>query len=220
MMNNLSVLSCLPFVFRSSKFPRPSRRNLHLNHYKALILFFSSFNSISSSFCYRSSSWWLIKDLIHSRSVLQDTCWRSSSILDLAFWSAVFSILSFEVALCHSWQFPSRFMIYKFPGMRYLNPSFSSLELSWYRFHLKPSIGNVSIMVLIYDPISASHLDEGVFISLLTSIRPIAVSERSSPHNFVMLSISPQQAYSFRCWCSNNSVQYLFLNMLSQIHLW
>ena len=31
------------FLFRSSKFPRPSRRNLHLNQRKALVLLFSSF---------------------------------------------------------------------------------------------------------------------------------------------------------------------------------
>ena len=33
-----------------------------------------------------------------------------------------------------------------------LNPSVSSLELSWYRFHLKPSLRNVAIVVLINDP--------------------------------------------------------------------
>ena len=36
------------------------------------------------------------------------------------------------------------------------------------------------------------------------------VSGRISPHSFEMFSISPQQAYSFHCWFSNNSVQ-LFL---------
>ena len=41
--------------------------------------------------------------------------------------------------------FPSCFMIQKLSGMRYLNPSLSSLELSWYSFQLKPSIGNVAI---------------------------------------------------------------------------
>ena len=45
----------------------------------------------------------------------------------------------------------SCFMIHMLSGMRYLNPSFSSLELSWYRFHLKPSIGDVAIVVLIND---------------------------------------------------------------------
>ena len=69
----------------------------------------------------------------------------------------------------------------------FLNPSISSLELSWYRFHLKSSIGNVAIMVLINDPISASHFDEGLFISLLISIQSfVSVGGRSSPHNFEM----------------------------------
>ena len=78
---------------------------------------------------------------------------RSSSILHLAFQSAIRSLLSFEVVLCHSCQFLSCFMIHKLSGMRYLNPSFSSLDLSWVRFHLKPILRMVSIVVLINDPI-------------------------------------------------------------------
>ena len=35
---------------------------------------------------------------------------------------------------------------------------------------------------------------------------PFPVSGRLSPHSFEMFSISPLQAYSFRCWFSNNSV--------------
>ena len=35
-----------------------------------------------------------------------------------------------------------------------LNPSISSLDLSWYRFHLKPSLRNVAIVVLTNDPSS------------------------------------------------------------------
>ena len=46
-----------------------------------------------------------------------------------------------------------------------------------------------------------------VFISLVLSIILIvSVGGRSSPHNFEMFAISPQQACSFRCWFSNNSV--------------
>ena len=66
------------------------------------------------------------------------------------------------------------------------------------RFHLKPSIGNVAITVLIYDPISASHLDEGVFISLLFSIQLIDfVSGWSSPHNLGTFSLRPLEIISF-----------------------
>ena len=44
-------------------------------------------------------------------------------------------------------------------------------------------------------------------VSLLISIQSfVSVGGRSSPHNFEMCSISPQQACSFRCWFSNNSV--------------
>ena len=54
---------------------------------------------------------------------------------------------------------------------------------------------------------SPSHLGEEVFISLLISIQStVSVSGGLSPHNFEMCSISPQQACSFRCWFSNNSV--------------
>ena len=44
-------------------------------------------------------------------------------------------------------------------------------------------------------------------VSLLISIQSfVSVSGGLSPHNFEMFSISPLQAYSFRCWFSNNSV--------------
>ena len=43
-------------------------------------------------------------------------------------------------------------------------------------------------------------------ISLFISIQSIVSSSgRISPHNFEMFFISPLQAYSFRCWFSNNS---------------
>ena len=43
-----------------------------------------------------------------------------------------------------------------------------------------------------------------LFVDLKQAI--VSVSGRLSPHNFEMFSISPLQAYSFRCWFSNNSV--------------
>ena len=50
-------------------------------------------------------------------------------------------------------------------------------------------------------------LVEEVFISLVLSIKSmVSISGRLSPHSLEMFSISPLQAYSFRCWFSNNSV--------------
>ena len=47
---------------------------------------------------------------------------------------------------------------------------------------------------------SSFHL----FVDLKQAI--VSVSGRLSPHNFEKFFISPLQAYSFRCWFSNNSV--------------
>ena len=47
--------------------------------------------------------------------------------------------------------FPSCFIIRKLLRMRYLNPSFSSLELSCVIFHLKPSLRIVAFVVLTND---------------------------------------------------------------------
>ena len=59
------------------------------------------------------------------------------------------------------------------------------------------------------------------FVSLLISIQSIvSVSGWLSPHNFEMFSISPHQAYSSRCWNSNNSIQPFFVRMLFQIQFW
>ena len=45
----------------------------------------------------------------------------------------------------------------------------------------------------------------------------VSVSGRLSPHHFEMFAISPQQACAFRCWFSNNSVQFFFARMLSKL---
>ena len=51
-------------------------------------------------------------------------------------------------------------------------------------------------------------------VSLLTSIQSIvSVSGRISPHSFEMLFISPQQAYSFRCWFFQQLRSTLLLRM-------
>ena len=58
---------------------------------------------------------------------------------------------------------------------------------------------------------SSFHL----FVDLKQAI--VSVSGRLSPHNFEMFSISPLQACAFRCWFSNNSVQFFFARMLSKL---
>ena len=105
----------------------------HLNHCKASPCVFN-FSFFLSSFYYRSSAWRLYM-VVHqgffsfsncsSRFLLKlwpakphskinmvlNTCFdlRSSSILHLAFQSAIPSTLSFEMVLCHSWQFSFMF---------------------------------------------------------------------------------------------------------------
>ena len=61
---------------------------------------------------------------------------------------------------------------------------------------------------------SFSSWKEVVHLFGISSNQLFSVSGRLSPHNFEMFSISPQQAYSFRCWFSNNSVQSFFVRML------
>ena len=82
-----------------------------------------------------------------------------------------------------------------------------NFTLSCVIFHLKPSLRNVAIVVLINDSSYLSFfLVEEVFISSLFPINhcfPLVVEFHLS---FEMFSISPLQAYSFRCWFSNNSV--------------
>ena len=88
----------------------------------------------------------------------------------------------------------------------FLNPSISSLELSWVIFHLKPSLRNVAIVVLLNDPIFLFILlVEQVFISSLISSKQLFfVSGRSSPQVLRCLNKSTR-IISFRCCFSNNS---------------
>ena len=72
---------------------------LHLNLGKVIILFFSTLISLHHSFVYGGPSWWFFNDLIHSQSILQDSSWRGSSIIRLAFICAIVLSLSFEVVL-------------------------------------------------------------------------------------------------------------------------
>ena len=126
---------------------------------------------------------------LHSKINIElKTCFvlRSSSILHLA------SEVQFFLPYLLRWwyvildNFLSCFMIHKLSRMRYLNPSFllhswelfnpaiSLLELSWVIFHLKPSIGNVSICGAYqwskFSPILSA---KAVFISLLISSKQL-----------------------------------------------
>ena len=122
---------------------------LHLNHCKDSPCVFN-FSFFLSSFYYWSSSWRLnmvvhqgffsffnytsrflsklrSTKLYSKINMVFSTCLilRSSSILLLAFQRAILSTLSFEMVLCHSWQFPSCFMIHMLSRMRY----FKSINL-------------------------------------------------------------------------------------------
>ena len=123
------ILGSRCFIFSFSgvpSFPCYLVAKLHLNHRKASPCVFN-FSFFLSSFYYRSSSWMLYM-VVHqgfssffncsSRFLLKlwpaklyskinmvfNTCFasRSSSILLLAFRSAILSTVSFEVVLCHS----------------------------------------------------------------------------------------------------------------------
>ena len=101
----------------------------------------------------------------------------------------------------------------------FLNPSTSLLELSCVIFHLKAFHWNVAICgACQWSKLSLYHLGGRsfhLFVDLKQAI--VSVSDRLSPHNFEMFSISPLQACAFRCWFSNNSVQFFFARMLSKL---
>ena len=141
--------------------------------------FFSFFNC-SSRFLLKL---WSVK-LYSKINMVLNTCFvlRSSSILHLH--SKVQFFLPYLLRWCYvtldNFLHVSWFICCQEWGI--LNPSFSlcsrdlfdqstsSLELSWYRFHLKPSLRNVAILMLINDPSYLfSILMEIVFISSLIS---------------------------------------------------
>ena len=109
---------------------------------------FLSFFICSSRFLLKL---WSAK-LYSKLNMVLNTCFvlRSSSILHLAFRSAIPSAISLEVVLCHSWQFHSCFMIHMLSRMRYFKSIIFSLfkrsfrpinffvGVSWVIFHLKP----------------------------------------------------------------------------------
>ena len=109
------LISFVHLSFRSSKFSQLYHFKASSYHCKASPCVFN-FSFFLSSFYYRSSSWSFFM-VVHQgfnsfSKCSQDSCWKSSNILLPAFQSAIRSTLSFEVVLCHSWQFPSCFMIH------------------------------------------------------------------------------------------------------------
>ena len=107
------------FSFPEFKFPRPFRRNLHLNHRKAFILFFPSFilsyHPFVTGVLHGGSSWFnsFFKSLVGGVQV---------SFL-LASRSAINSLYSFELEFCISSFFsdiqlhsihPSKFFSFNF----------------------------------------------------------------------------------------------------------
>ena len=170
--------------------------------------FLSFDHSCITGVLHGGSTWWFAKDLTHSRSVLQESFWRCSSILHLAFQSAIPSTLSFEMVLCHSWQFPSCFMIHMLSRMRY----FKSINLlvgvilgyiSPKAFHWECCYLWCVSMIQI---ISLSSWWKKFFISLVLSIILLVSIVAGIRLSFEKFSISPLQVYSFRCWFSKNSV--------------
>ena len=128
----IKILGSKLFIFLSGA---PSYFNyiiskLHLIIARLLPEFFSTFPFVWSFFYYRSFSWRLYMVLrqgffsffncssrflsklwsakLYSKiNMVLNTCFvlRSSSILHLAFRSAILSTLPFEMVLCHCWQF-------------------------------------------------------------------------------------------------------------------
>lgn len=96
-----SSLSCSSFIFHSSKFffLKYLFAKFHLNLSKFIILFFSSFISFDHYFVYGGSSWWFVKDFVHSQGVLQHSCWGISCILYRALQSVIISPLAFDMVL-------------------------------------------------------------------------------------------------------------------------
>ena len=73
-------------------------------------------------------------------------------------------------------------------------------------------------MVLINDPSFSFSSQRKKFSSLLWSQTSNCFSLVAGFHLKCWdVSISPLQAYSFRCWFSNNSVQFFFARMLSKL---
>ena len=112
-MSHFSIRNTSSFLFRISKFTALSHHEAPSKSLQDFTLSFQILFSFYHSFLNKAlnggSTWWFVKDSFHSSSVLQDCSWKSSSILHLAFQSAITSTLSLEMALYHSWKFSFKF---------------------------------------------------------------------------------------------------------------
>ena len=99
------------------------------------------------------------------------------------------SFISHHLRWCYAIRdnLSSCFMIQQFSRMRYLNPSLSSLELSWVIFHLKLSLRIVAIYGAYKWPKFFFYPPSDIASHLLVLINPILfpVSGRLSPHNLI-----------------------------------
>ena len=113
----------------------------------------------------------------------------------LIFWGGVMSFLTIRVRVwwftcCQEW------------GI--LNPSISSLELSWYRFHLKPSpkeccyLWCLSMIQVFSYPLGKSTFH--LFVDLKQAF--VFGSGRISPHNFWDVIHKSTTSLFFRSWFS------------------
>ena len=107
----------------------------------------------------------------------------------LIFWGGVISFLTISIHV-------SRFTCCQEWGI--LNPSISLLELSCVIFHLKPSLRNVAIVVIINGPSYLSIIMVEEVFHLVGVINYIICSVVAEfRHNFEKFPISPLQGYSF-----------------------
>ena len=145
------------------------------------------------------STWAFFKDLIHSRSVLQNSCWRSSSIHLLHF--EVQFLLPYLLRWCYVIldNLSSCFMIHMLSRMRYFKSINLFVGVILEKISPKAFPKECCYCgVYQWSKFSPILSAKEVFISsLLSSNHLFLVSGRLSPHNFELSSISPQQAYPF-----------------------
>ena len=152
-------------LFLLYHFKAPSNSSQALN----LILFIFHFPCFHYRSSHGGSSWFNSSSKSSSRFLLElkhsSSCYPECNSFFRIIGDGIMSFLIIEFMFswftcCQDWDI--------------LNPSISSLELSWVIFHLKPSLRNVAIVVLKNDP---SYLFiilvEEVFISSLISSKQL-----------------------------------------------
>ena len=167
----------LIFLSRSSKISQlyhheaPSKSSQGFTLCSQLLFPFD--HSFITGVLHGGSTWWFIKDLIPFWSAHRDSFQRSSSILHLAFWSEIPSTLSFQVVLCHSWQFPFVFHDSEVVKNEIFKTTYFSLELSCVKFHLKFLLRIVAIYGVYKWPKFFFYPPGEIVSCLLVHINPI-----------------------------------------------